>query len=922
MTVVISEQHRSPSAAVAACFKFDVFRDAETTMTALLVERLIFAAVLETANKNALAAARSTTSETLAGGTVFMTIAQAERIGEAVTFQAGMLTHAAFSDQSLQRETAALLDQTKWGFEMVGAENLAAPYPATYNSLSPEKAAVTELASMCLSSSWQKEQMMLRVQALEMPAPIIREKVERFYRTYYKPENLCISVVGDVALFKTLVDIERLYGEFAPKPAVETNEAKPAPTQMGKAAPRSATDAAQSARSTAKDNKPAVGIQEQQKLAAETKPATTPGPRYFESRADISQSIVTIGFGVRDAGERELAAVEVLSALAGIGRWSRLTQSLLYNQRAVQRVHADFYKAGNGGFIAFQVAAEPASIDKAESALLKELDAIRRAPPQPAELARAKAVLERRFIEATSTFFGEARALALNGFRETAGFLKSIDEVKAEDVQAAAARYLNTAGLSVREIEPFTAPARTFDSEGYARTVAAWAPGLSEALNVKTEQPQPGKRQQADQASALRVDALESMLPLPVKDFSTYNGPRAFVREDHSRPLITLAILFQGGRILEDGATSGSTEMMLRSMLNGTARRTRAQIAAELDQLGADVQVVAEPDFFGFILNVVSRNTEAALRILHDVVENPAFKDDDLEWSRGEQMGHIRATRDSIGERSGALLLETIFSGHSYSLPAHGREEVVAKLSADQLRELHQRSVKRQYPLVIIVGDTEGSALVSGDVAEGFKRRDPEKTLTVKIPQQQKPSERIAASGLPLTITSIGFDGPKAESPDLPLVHLIASALVGQSGALHRQFRTKENAAIETGFRLHAGSTAGLLEIQMVTSADKEKTARETLTALMDQLSRGTVSADDLDAIRAAAAASLLIAQQSQRSLALDYVRAIFNRKAAAEVDGDAARIASATVDDLKRVATSARPSSQFVVIIRSAVRQ
>jgi hypothetical protein len=44
-------------------------------------------------------------------------------------------------------------------------------------------------------------------------------------------------------------------------------------------------------------------------------------------------------------------------------------------------------------------------------------------------------------------------------------------------------------------------------------------------------------------------------IPLPVRDFSVLRGPRAYVREDRSRPIIAVTIVFQGGRLQETSAT-------------------------------------------------------------------------------------------------------------------------------------------------------------------------------------------------------------------------------------------------------------------------------------------------------------------------------------------------------------------------------
>src|SRR4029079_18982548 len=166
---------------------------------------------------------------------------------------------------------------------------------------------------------------------------------------------------------------------------------------------------------------------------------------------------------------------------------------------------------------------------------------------------------------------------------------------------------------------------------------------------------------------------------------------RAFVREDHAQQVVSVAILFQGGRLIEDAATSGTTELMLRSILYGTPRRSYAQLTQELEQLGADVQVIVDRDFFGFMLSTLSRNSDRAVKLLRDAIEDPAFRAEDITRARLGQIAAIHDARDSIFERSRELLMQSLLPGHPYSLPPHGREEVIAALNAEKLTEWHMR---------------------------------------------------------------------------------------------------------------------------------------------------------------------------------------------------------------------------------------
>src|SRR5437763_12185514 len=110
-----------------------------------------------------------------------------------------------------------------------------------------------------------------------------------------------------------------------------------------------------------------------------------------------------------------------------------------------------------------------------------------------------------------------------------------------------------------------------------------------------------------------------------------------------------------------------------------TPRRLAPQLANEWDQLAAEIDLVNEPDFFGYVLSVPSRNADRALKLLRDVIEEPAFRDTDLQPARLAQLGAMHSSRDTADERARELLRQAMWPGHGYTLPVHGREEIVMK---------------------------------------------------------------------------------------------------------------------------------------------------------------------------------------------------------------------------------------------------
>ncbi|MEK6299317.1 MAG: insulinase family protein [Acidobacteriota bacterium] len=921
VTVIISEQHAAPIVASVACFKAGTRDEPEA---ARLVARSLTAG-----GRPQIADLRATGSvlraDVSSEASTYSLVAPSTKIKEALAAQAGLLQNLATDDDQVRRDAALLIEEEKWNS---GLPNDVSEHARTTGGLKDYQPAAYSMARvMNIASPGNSITRPLNPEKLGL---ITHDQVEAFYRAHYRPDRLIIAITGDVVPFTILVQIQHLYAGLGVRAQPATEPAKNPERLAGKGA---------SPASSAGARRP-----DQAKKAAEiqppaSKPASPPMEteqsklRYAGERGDLNQSIVSIGYSVPGPESKEWAVIEVLSALAGAGRASLLHSSLVDGQMAASRVDSIYVPVSNAAMLIFQICpagdASGASIDKAESGFFREIDRLRREVPSEAEMIRAKAMLEKRFIDRTESYDDRARELAraeavFGGLRAALEYKTTIGAVKPEDVQRVAAKYLALTNTSVHEYEGLNAPPRTFDADSFATTVIAWAPELARPVNAPSAAAPDANAALATQRgverSAQQQAEMESIQALSVKDFSTLNGPRAFVREDRSVPKVTVALLFQGGRLVEAEANTGITELMLRSLLYGTVRRTSSQLAQEWEQLGAEIEIVVEPDFFGFTLSVLSRNADHTLKLLRDCIEDPAFRDDDVQRARVAQIGAIREARDPGLARARELLTRALYPGTPYSLPRHGLEEVAAKLTSEQLREWHSRLVKRQLPLAVIVGDTNGSALVSSQLAEAFRRRELDTALPVRVPGAPRPADQIELRRREQTYAAIGVPGPKAaDGVGQDAVDLLAAAMNGAGGRLDREM-VQKRFAMMSSLNSESLFAAGTIYALIVTTPGDEQRARSALLAEIEKLATIGLSPDEVAVGAALAAMTKLDALQSQRSRALEYARVVIAQRPASDVDSVAERLLKVTANDAKRAAsTYLRPATSSAGIVRAS---
>jgi zinc protease len=743
-----------------------------------------------------------------------------------------------------------------------------------------------------------------RAKSLPIVGRVTLEQVRDFYARHYRAGNMVVVVTGDIFSLPTLGQVQLRFGVMAGGAKTGAGSASASVTGVG------------------------AGM-----VAGEVAAERL---RYSNWRVATDQSLVTVGYRLPEWGPekavaeslRERAVIEVLGAVMGIGRGSRLVQGIREGLASRDKASVgtaasvEYLPEAGGGWLISRLVVDPERIDRAEAEYFREIERLRREVISTGELQRAITMLEKRHYDKLATLEGEATLLArhqlIDGdFRLLESSLSRQRKVTATEVQQAAAKYLVPNRTVVTEVEPRDAPARTFTAEKFSELIVTFAPGA--ASPVRTEEIKPAPQLKLFAQGAERVlpvdeqNVIVAPIPLPIRDFSVLRGPRAFVREDKSRPIVSVMIVFQGGRLQENAATSGTTELMLRAMLKSTTNRKADLIAYELESYGADVEVVNEPDFYGFNIEVLSRNTEPAVKLLLEVIESPYFDREEVGRERSVLLGDQRRALDRPQSETRQLFLESILPGHPYALPRYGRAEVVGTLTPEQVEEWHAKTIRRQYPFVFLVGDTDGSSMVSRIFSDGLKRGDLDKSLKVNLPTQFPPAQdRTGRSGRGVTLQTVGFRvGNQALTT--PIDHLVASMIeeLIACGPLLGQFREEQTLGDGVRGRLERQIAVSFFTAEAVTLPGKETEALDLISREFQRLATSAPTDEEFEMARNAAIGHYAIDLQPHPDRALEYARTAIAGGRPADVEAQPESMISIRKSDLKRVAESLFKNSQ-----------
>ena len=241
------------------------------------------------------------------------------------------------------------------------------------------------------------------------------EDCQKFYRTYYAPNNATLVIIGDVEPERVLTKLQLAYGAY-----------------------------------------PAVPILDQ---------AIPPEPEQLaEKRLEVTKLTPTwklnIGYHSPALEHPDHLPFSVLSEVLFGGRSSRLVKALVRDREIASDVRASLSPLRDPGLFEIFVSARE-SVEAEELLLVvdQELDRVRVDPITEDELTRAKARIELGLLQGLTNNEGKASTI---GFYEVvlgnpaAGFerLAALSEIRVEQLSDVARRYLKQSSRTVISVRP------------------------------------------------------------------------------------------------------------------------------------------------------------------------------------------------------------------------------------------------------------------------------------------------------------------------------------------------------------------------------------------------------------------------------------------------------------------------------------
>jgi len=183
------------------------------------------------------------------------------------------------------------------------------------------------------------------------------------------------------------------------------------------------------------------------------------------------------------------------------------------------------------------------------------------------------------------------------------------------------------------------------------------------------------------------------------ESFTLANGMRVFVVENHKLPTIAINLEFDIKPALE-GDMAGFEDMMSELLLSGTTTRSKDKLNAEIDQMGANINVSDERMSAGGL----KKYEDKIFELMADIAMNTVIKPEDLELARKKALSGLETQKDDPDAMVANVSSVVNFgSNHPYGEVA--TEETVKKITLDRCNSYYHTYFRPNVAYMAIVGD-------------------------------------------------------------------------------------------------------------------------------------------------------------------------------------------------------------------------
>lgn len=628
----------------------------------------------------------------------------------------------------------------------------------------------------------------------EIISSISRDEILEFYSKYYVPENMTTLIIGDISSETAYKAVEKEFAKIATK----------------------------------KLEKPV--FKKEPKISSEQIKTAT---------SKVENAYMMIGFRTIGAEDkRELYALDVLAAILGAGKSSRLYQDIKEQKQLAISISASSVTYKDDGFFVVNANFSPENLELLQKEIFNEIKSLQTKKVEAKELEKIKSMMETDALysrESTSDIADEVgyTSLLFGGTKYYENYVDNIKKVTANDVKRAAKKYLN--------------------KENSVTSILL---------------PQDYKKSEAEQSHKKDFKANFKAKILDRKgDITAYNlenSAKLLIEKNNQNDIVAIQIYSKGGSFLEE--KPGTASILASVMTKGTKNYSQKALADAMDENGIIIQPQSGSDVFTVTVKTTKNRLDTVLELLKEVMTSATLDAEKIENAKVEKVKAIKSSRDNPFSVTFEEFKAAILKGHVYGNTGKIYEKTIPQIQKEDVQNYYETVFAPENTVISINGNVDESQMINY-FSSLFEAKIPEKPAQKShvIKPVLKNETIRTKKDIEGAWIVIGWQVPglkdKKEYATLEVIDSLLGG--GMSSRLFIALREDKPLAYQVGSNYLANLDGGIFAIHTGTNGATLDVAKNVLFKQVDTLKKEFVSETELKEVKDKLLGNYILSQET-----------------------------------------------------------
>lgn len=329
------------------------------------------------------------------------------------------------------------------------------------------------------------------------------------------------------------------------------------------------------------------------------------------------------------------------------------------------------------------------------------------------------AALERIKVEAEANFYPNIESVLGKGFRLAnymiytgdPGYLDTdLERIKAvtkEDVMRVYEQYIKDQPAIMTSFVPKGSPELALEGAALAEVVEeAIVQGAENAVDPNVVAEYERTPSSFDRTVEPPYGATPTLPTPAIWEQATANGLKVFGSESNEIPVVLFSLVMEGGQLFDTPEKAGSANFLAEVMDKGAGDRDTAAFENELKALGANISVDVSSENLTISGGTLARNFDVVIGMIADMLLAPRWDATEYELAKIrilDQLAQQQANPNALAE--GAFRRAVYGENHILGGNILGTSETVESLTLEDLQAFFHNNLAPQLAKMHVVGD-------------------------------------------------------------------------------------------------------------------------------------------------------------------------------------------------------------------------